>query len=129
MLGPNRCRAGGCTLSQNETAELRQGDQIELLENQHIYTVEFSSNNEPTNQSQKDLEMVGKQTTLNDFVSIKRKDASNRDGDETSAAKKRKTDEEIWNEVDGGKLIVFSTSQPVEHKSKVMLFQHTHFMS
>ncbi len=106
---------------KNDSVKLKHKDVLELLENQYAYKVEF----DPvpvyeTEVSPQKSEMVGKQTTLNFFLK-KRKSTDDEeepnDPSDKTEAKKQKT-EKSWLEVDGGKLIVF-TSDSVQHKSKV----------
>lgn len=122
LVGANASKAGYTILKgKNDSVKLKHKDVLELLENQYAYTVEF----DPvpvyeTEVSPKKSEMVGKQTTLNLFLKKRKstddEDEPNDPSDKTEA-KKQKT-EKSWLEVDGGKLIVF-TSDSVQHKSKV----------
>lgn len=115
FIGENACKAGLTVLKEkNSSAALKEGDQIELLLNQYLYRVEFDSGSSG-GETSSTVEMVGKQTTLNGFLT-KRKSCDDQAAS-NSDWKKQKT-EESWLEVDGGKLIVF-TSSDVQHKSKV----------
>lgn len=96
---------------------------IELLENQYPFQVEFVPTGKQqvkSETSSSNLEtMVGKQTTLHHFLT-KRKSAAADDAVDSASAKKQKM-EDTWEEVDGGKLIVFTTDG-VQLKSKVFQF-------
>ncbi|KAI9561889.1 hypothetical protein GHT06_012851 [Daphnia sinensis] len=124
FVGANACKVGNSTLkAKNETVKVKHGDVIELLENQYPFRVEFSPaiNQQVKSEasSSSPEEMVGKQTTLNNFLT-KRKSTSTDDSVDPSLAKKQKI-ENTWEEVDGGKLIVFTT-EGVQHKSKIAAF-------
>ncbi|XP_057376303.1 uncharacterized protein F21D5.5-like isoform X1 [Daphnia carinata] len=124
FIGANACKAGNSILkAKNETVKLKHGDVIELLENQYPFRVEFSpainQQVKSDTSSSSPEEMVGKQTNLNNFLT-KRKSASGDDAVDPSIAKKQKV-EDTWEEVDGGKLIIFTT-EGVQHKSKIAAF-------
>lgn len=114
LLGANSCRAGNKKLITNESIVLKHGDCIELLEGQYPYRVEFIPN--PIEQEALPgavEEMAGKQTTLNNFFkrkSVEESEASNN-------PKKLKT-EDTWEEIDGGKLIIYR-SEGVNPSQKV----------
>jgi hypothetical protein len=87
------------------------------LENLHHYRVEFTPVPNYSGQPcvpETDSEMVGKQTTLNHF--LKRKDPG--ENVEGSSPAKKKKEAETWEEIDSGKLIVY-TSSDIQAKSKV----------
>lgn len=122
FIGENACKAGSSVLKEkNDSVVVQQGDLIELLANKYIYKVEF----EPVAQAfveetTNSEEMVGKQTTLNSFLT-KRKSCD--DPSTSDSFLKKQKIEDSWLEVDGGKLIVF-TSSDVQHKSKVYKTNH-----
>lgn len=124
LIGANACKAGNSILkAKNESTQLKNGETIELLEKQYPFRVEFSPDttqvlSSDTSSSSSEAIMVGKQTTLNNFLTTKRKSTSGESAlDPNHFAKKQKI-EDSWEEIDGGKLIVF-TSDGVQHKSKV----------
>ena len=117
LVGSNKCKAGDTILHQNESVQLKHGDVLELLEKQYSYVIEFNPSPSSSNSVLKetvDSEMVGRQTTLNDFLG-KRKPQDSADG--SKELKKPKL-EHTWQEIEGGKLIVFTTDG-VQSKSKV----------
>ena len=118
LLGSNRCKAGGESLRQNQTADVKHGDVIELLENQHHYRVEFSPVPDYSSPClpETDGEMVGKQTTLSHF--LKRKDPGDLENVGGSSPAKKRKEAETWEEIENGKLIVY-TSSDIQAKSKV----------
>ena len=109
-VGPNPCTAANKKLTQDCDVDLKHNDSFELLENQYPYQVEFWISN---------LDMVGKQTTLNHFLTNKRKNADEgkQQDDDQSPAKKKKG-EDSWEELEDGNLIIFTT-HGVQHQSKV----------
>lgn len=123
LIGANACKAGTVILKEkNDSVLLKHGELIELLEKQYPCRVEFDPipayNTAPSLPTDN---MPGKQTTLNHFF-MKGKDTDEASGSQT---KKQKT-EDSWLEIDGGQLIV-STTDDVEHKSKVK--KKKHFLS
>lgn len=117
LLGPNKCKAGDTILFQNNSAQLRHGDILELLEKQYLYRVEFNpipSYPNHTSRGNSNSEMVGKQTTLNDFLGKRKPDETVGGSKECKKPKMEHT----WEEIDGGKLIMFTT-EGVQSKSKV----------
>ena len=115
LIGANKCKAGDEILSRNDSVQLKHGDVLELLETQYSYTVEFDPvPNYPSCARKENLEMVGKQTTLFDFLG-KRKSENTAEGQNESKKVKM---EHTWEEIDGGKLMVFCT-EGVQSKSKV----------
>jgi hypothetical protein len=128
LIGANACKAGTTIIkAKDESVQLKHGEIIELLEKQFPFRVEFSPvpNQVPssvTSSSSSEEIMVGKQTTLNNFITTKRKSTSAEDVQGPSFfAKKQKTEDTCWEEIDNGKLIIF-TSDGVQHKSKVFQF-------
>lgn len=118
LIGANKCKAGDEILSRNDSVQLKHGDVLELLEKQYSYTVEFDPvPNYPSCARKENLEMVGKQTTLFDFLG-KRKSENPAEGQNESKKVKM---EHTWEEIDGGKLMVFCT-EGVQSKSKIAAF-------
>lgn len=114
-MGANRCKAGNKTLETNQSAELKHGDCIELLEGQYPYEVHFTPDPTKSVSSLEDQEMASKQTTLNTF--FKRK--SSEESETSNISKKQKT-ENIWEEIDNGKLIIY-TIEGVQPSEKVVI--------
>ena len=127
LIGANNSKAGPTILKlKNDSVKLKHADILELLENKYAYRVEFDP--VPSYKTAADpnslglnSEMVGKQTTLNHFLK-KRKSPDGEDEPNDPAnnsnTENKKQKMEKWLEVDGGKLIVF-TSDGLQHKSKV----------
>ena len=125
LIGANACKAGNTILkSKNESTQLEHGEIIELLEKQYPFRVEFSPDptkilSSDSSSSSTEEVMVGKQTTLNNFLITKRKSTSDENAlDPNHFAKKSKM-ENSWEEIDGGKLILFTSDPGAQHKSKV----------
>lgn len=128
LIGANACKAGNTILkSKNESTQLEHGEIIELLEKQYPFRVEFSPDPtknllSDTSSSSTEEVMVGKQTTLNNFLITKRKSTSDENAlDPNHFAKKSKM-ENSWEEIDGGKLILFTSDPGAQHKSKIAAF-------
>ncbi|XP_046649857.1 uncharacterized protein F21D5.5-like [Daphnia pulicaria] len=127
LIGANACKAGTTIIkAKDESVQLKHGEIIELLEKQFPFRVEFSPdpNQVPssvTSSSSSEEIMVGKQTTLNNFITTKRKSTSAEDVQDPSFFAKKQKTEDTWEEIDNGKLIIF-TSDGVQHKSKIAAF-------
>ena len=140
LVGPNKCVAGNEVLFLNQSARLKHGDVLELLEGKYPYRVQFdpvpnyarkenreaetSVKEKPVEKSRAEEkpvkesptkvnpEMVGKQTTIDSFLGKRKSESA-----DVNQFKKQKT-ENIWEEIDGGKMILFST-EGVKSKAKV----------
>jgi bifunctional polynucleotide phosphatase/kinase len=127
LIGANACKAGTSIIkAKDESVQLKHGEIIELLEKQFPFRVEFipDPNQVPSSvksSSSSEEIMVGKQTTLNNFITTKRKSTSAEDVQDPSFFAKKQKTEDTWEEIDNGKLIIF-TSDGVQHKSKVFQF-------
>lgn len=105
---------------KHQVAQLKNGDIFELLENLYLYKVHFHQINNSELPSTSPAEMVGKQTTLNNFLKRKEKEETDADEDKTSSSPARKKNKtgDSWEEFDHGKLLIF-TSDGIEAKPKV----------
>jgi len=143
LVGPNKCVAGNEVLFLNQSARLKHGDVLELLEGKYPYRVQFdpvpnyarkenreaetSVKEKPVEKSRAEEkpvkesptkvnpEMVGKQTTIDSFLGKRKSESA-----DVNQFKKQKT-ENIWEEIDGGKMILFST-EGVKSKAKIAAF-------
>lgn len=122
QVGQNCSVAGGKKLTQHETVQLKHDDTLELLEDLHKYRIEFDPPPDKHPLSSTDAaEMVGRQTTLNNF--LKRKKTTEENASETQSPSKRVKNEESWAEIDNGKLIVFTTPK-VDPRPKVIFINN-----
>ncbi|EFX85136.1 hypothetical protein DAPPUDRAFT_46356 [Daphnia pulex] len=102
LIGANACKAGTSIIkAKDESVQLKHGEIIELLEKQFPFRVEFSPD---PNQ-----------------VPSSRKSTSAEDVQDPSFFAKKQKMEDTWEEIDNGKLIIF-TSDGVQHKSKIAAF-------